>query len=309
VTRTYQNHHLDSTHWVGFEPRDDDVIITTSYKSGTTFTQTILMSLLCGAVPGLDELEKTSPWIDERPVSIDDTFGTLRRQTHRRFIKSHLPLDGLPYYPHLRYLIVARDPRDVFMSFANHYGNYTAFAYAVLNDDQPGEPLPPFERDIHQLWRNWITRGWFDWESEGYPFWGNMHHTRTYWDYRHLPNFLFLHYADMLADLEGTIRRIAAFIDHPVTDGEVARVAAEVNFSNMKKKALAADIKTSDDEPSFFAGGNTSFIFKGTNGRWREVLTEQDLDLYEAAKNQLLSPDCARWLEQGGALPGSSPAG
>jgi aryl sulfotransferase len=192
VTRTYQNHHLDSTHWVGFEPRDDDVIITTSYKSGTTFTQTILMSLLCGAVPGLDELEKTSPWIDERPVSIDDTFGTLRRQTHRRFIKSHLPLDGLPYYPHLRYLIVARDPRDVFMSFANHYGNYTAFAYAVLNDDQPGEPLPPFERDIHQLWRNWITRGWFDWESEGYPFWGNMHHTRTYWDYRHLPNFLFL---------------------------------------------------------------------------------------------------------------------
>jgi aryl sulfotransferase len=109
--------------------------------------------------------------------------------------------------------------------------------------------------------------------------------------------------------MEGTIRRIAAFIDHPVTDGEVARVAAEVNFSNMKKKALAADIKTSDDEPSFFAGGNTSFIFKGTNGRWREVLTEQDLDLYEAAKNQLLSPDCARWLEQGGALPGSSPAG
>ena len=63
--------------------------------------------------------------------------------------------------------------------------------------------LPRFDGDTRALWRNWITRGWFDWESEGYPFWGNMHHTQTYWNYKSLPNFMFLHYADMLADHAG----------------------------------------------------------------------------------------------------------
>ena len=35
-TRIYQNHHLDSTRWERFAPRDDDMVIATSYKSGTT---------------------------------------------------------------------------------------------------------------------------------------------------------------------------------------------------------------------------------------------------------------------------------
>ena len=42
ISRTYRNHHLDSTLWREYEPRPGDVIVTTSYKSGTTFTQQIL---------------------------------------------------------------------------------------------------------------------------------------------------------------------------------------------------------------------------------------------------------------------------
>ena len=305
VNRVYQNHHLDSKRWEGFQPRDGDVIVTTSYKAGTTFTQTILMSLIHGSVTNLLELEEISPWIDLRPapVPLEDIYADLAAQTLRRFVKSHLALDGLPYYENVKYLIVARDPRDVFMSFANHYENYIEIAYATFNDgQQAGDRLPPYEKNIQLLWKNWITRGWFDWESEGYPFWGNMHHIQTYWDYRHLPNFHFLHYSDMLADLEGTIRRIASHIDHPVTDEEVSRIAAEVNFSNMKKKAVEMDENPPEDEPQFFTGGNASFIFKGTNGRWRDVLSDEDLDLYEAAKERVLSPDCAQWLEQGGQV-------
>lgn len=201
------------------------------------------------------------------------------------------------------HLVVARDPRDVFMSLANHYGNYTPLAYATFNDGaQVGDPLPPFEKDIHELWRNWISRGWFDWESEGYPFWGNLHHIQTYWEFRHLSNLHFLHYADMLADLEATIRRIAAWIDHPANEADVARVAAEVNFASMKRKAIDADASAAPDEPQFFAGGNAAFIHKGTNGRWRDVLTDDDLALYEAAKERVLSPDCAAWLERGGEV-------
>lgn len=304
VTRIYQNHHLDSTRWAGYRPRDTDVVVTTSIKSGTTFTQSILMSLIVGSIENLDLMEETSPWIDARhnPKPVEDIYAMLEAQAHQRFLKSHLALDGLPYFENVRYLIVARDPRDVFMSFANHYGNYTDFAYSTFNDGRVGDPLPRCEEDIHRLWKNWITRGWFDWESEGYPFWGNMHHTQTYWDYRHLPNFLFLHYADMLADLDGTIRRIASFIGHPVTDDEVARVTAEVAFDNMKRKAIAMDENPTDDRPDFFEGGNAAFIFKGTNGRWKEVLTDEDLALYEATRQRVLTPDCARWLEEGGPV-------
>jgi len=55
-----------------------------------------------------------------------------------------------------------------------------------------------------------------------------------------------------------------------------------------------------------FKGGSDAFIFKGTNGRWRDVLTSEDLALYEAAKKRVLTPDCARWLEQGWRAGGTS---
>ena len=306
ITRLYQNHHLDSSRWEGYQPRDGDIIVTTSYKAGTTFTQCILMSLIHGGVHTLQHLEEEiSPWIDRRPELIprDRLFAMLEGQTRRRFLKSHLALDGLPYFENVHYLVVARDPRDVFMSFANHYGNYTPHAYAVFNGgNPPGGPLPPFEKDIHKLWSNWITRGWFEWESEGYPFWGNMHHTQTYWDFRHLPNLHFLHYADMLADLPGTIRRIAGWIGQPVSEEEVARIATEASFTNIRKIAETEDRQMADNVPRVFAGGNASFINKGSNGRWRGVLTAEDLALYEKAKARVLSPDCAAWLENGGEV-------
>ncbi len=304
VTRVYRNHHLDSTRWAGFQPRDGDIIVTTSYKAGTTFTQCILASMICGGVESLQKVEdEISPWIDARPnpILLDALYAMIEAQDHQRFLKSHLALDGLPYFENVHYIVVARDPRDVFMSFANHYRNYTDFAYAQFNDAElPGEPLPRAEPDIHRLWKNWITRGWFEWESEGYPFWGNLHHTQSYWDFRALPNLHFLHYADMLADLPGTIRRIAGWVGHPVTEAEVERIAGEVNFTSMKRKAIQADETAPDDEPQFFEGGNATFINRGTNGRWRGVLTDEDLELYEAAKARVLTPACAAWLEQGG---------
>jgi hypothetical protein len=58
----------------------------------------------------------------------------------------------------------------------------------------------PCPLDIHDFWAMWISRGWFGWEQQGYPFWGNLHRTQSWWNYRHWDNILFLHFADMLAD-------------------------------------------------------------------------------------------------------------
>ena len=302
ITRRYQNHHLDSARWDDYEPRPDDVIVTTSYKSGTTLTQQILAHLLYGHEDPMPELSLLSPWPDARfhPLTTRQLHSWMRGIQGRRFIKSHLPLDGLPYFEDVKYLVVGRDPRDVFMSFANHYWNYTEVAYAEMNGgDRAGDPLPPFPDDIHELWRNWITRGWFPWESEGWPFWGNMHHTQSYWEWRHLPNLYFLHYADMRADHAGAVREIAAFIGQEVGDADVARIVAASSFAHAKKRAIAYDEEHAG-EPRQLRGGETAFIYKGTNGRWKGVLSDEELELYEQARSRVLSPDCAQWLEQGG---------
>src|SRR5262249_800422 len=132
-------------------------------------------------------LMDSSPWIDLRLPPLDAIIGLMEAQQHRRFIKSHLPLDGLIFYPQVKYIVVGRDARAVFMSFLNFYGDFTEKGLADLNEapGRVGPPLPPSPEDIHELWRAWITRGWFEWEHEGYPFWGNMHHTQSWWNYRH----------------------------------------------------------------------------------------------------------------------------
>src|SRR5947199_9292067 len=94
-TREYRNHHLDSTRWDGFVPRDDDIVVTTAYKAGTTWTQRIVAALVFGGRPLPASLGELSPWIDARFFEpIEPMLERVEAQRHRRFVKSHLPVDG-----------------------------------------------------------------------------------------------------------------------------------------------------------------------------------------------------------------------
>lgn len=296
VTRVYQNHHLDSTRWNDFRPRDDDIVISTSYKSGTTWTQGILRQLvfLNQKMPLLDDV---SPWLDRRRHPVGEVIAELEAQTHRRFIKTHLALDGLPWFPQVKYIVVARDARDVFMSLWNHYSHYTAEQYESLNDTpgRVGPPIPRCPDDIHIFWRNWITRGWFAWESEGYPFWGNLHHTESWWAYRHLENILFVHFNDLRANLMGEIRRMADFLNISVSDEALARIAQAVSLEQMRGEAE----RTDSGLVRSFEGGAATFYFKGINGRWKDVLSPAELELYERKVSETLPADARKWLEHG----------
>jgi len=295
-TRVYRNHHLDSTRWDAIEPRDGDVVITTSYKSGTTWTQGIIGNLLAPGELATQPLLAVSPWIDARFVlPLEELVKLCAAQGHRRFLKSHLAADGLPYRATTCYVVVARDARDVFMSLLNHYAAYTDVAMARFNDDPSLPPFPRFDGDVKELWRGWMTRGWFDWEADGYPWWGNLHHIATYWPHRHLDNVLLLHYADLKADLAGEVRRIAAFLDLAIDDAECERVVRESQIDRMRENAAKSDELLA----LVFEGGANRFFYKGTNGRWRDVLDAEDLALYEDAKRRLLPRECAAWLERG----------
>jgi aryl sulfotransferase len=57
------------------------------------------------------------------------------------------------------------------------------------------------------------------------------------------------------------------------------------------------------DFSQMFEGGAEGFLFKGTNGRWRDVLTDEEVADYERRVADTLPEAAARWLEGGRHAP------
>ncbi|SFI28484.1 sulfotransferase domain-containing protein [Nitrosomonas sp. Nm34] len=299
-THIYQNHHFDSTRWDYFEPRENDIVVATSYKAGTTWTQAIVAHLLFpdGNFPAAPA--EMSPWLDMRIMPLEVVLNKLKAQTHRRFIKTHLPLDGMLYSEKIKYLYIARDPRDVFMSLWNHYKSMKDEFFTLMNllPGRVGDELPRPPDDIHTFWRNWITRGSFAWETDGWPYWSHLSNVQSWWNFRHLPNIQLFHYNDMLEDTEREVRRMAAFLEIDVSENTWADIIQAVSFAEMKRQGD----RYAPGGGHFWKGGAQTFLHKGTNGRWREVLSDEEITLYEAACDRALTFDCREWLESGGAI-------
>jgi aryl sulfotransferase len=252
-------------------------------------------------------LSELSPWVDMRIPPLEPMIERLEQQAHRRFVKSHLPLDALPYYPELRYIWVARDTRDVFMSLWNHYSSHTDSAYETISAGDPeGGPLPRCPDDPRDFWRPWITRAWFPWEDNGWPYWSHHYHAASFWPYLRLPNLLAVHYNDLLADLPGQMRRVADFLEIDVAEEQWPALVEAARFRSMRAEAIRQEVENQQpDTPRVWKDGMASFFYKGTNGRWRDVLTPEDLALYERAASAL-DPDLRAWLE-GGSLAAGDP--
>jgi aryl sulfotransferase len=299
-TRVYQFHIFDSLRWNFVALRDDDVVVVTSYKSGTTWMQGIVANLIFLGHELPAPLLELSPWVERRGAPLELVLTRLEQQIHRRVMKTHLPLDGFPYDQRVKYVYVGRDVRDVFMSQWNHYRNFTEAALTAFNTTpgRVGPELPPCPDDIHEVWRNLMTRSWFEWETEGYPWCSPLRHPQLWWDYRHLPNILFVHYADLLADFQGETRRVAEFLEIDVPDEAWPRILHNCTLAEMR----AAATRQEAVRPALSAvlkGGAETFFYKGTNGRWREVLSEEELALYDEAAKRVMTPECRYWLENG----------
>ena len=107
-TRELHNHHFDSTIWNDFRFRHDDDVVASYAKAGTTWTQQIVAQLLLGPDPDL-EVAEMSPWLDLRIPPKEVKLPMVEAQTHRRFLKTHLPLDALVFSPEAKYVYVGRD--------------------------------------------------------------------------------------------------------------------------------------------------------------------------------------------------------
>ena len=287
--RELHNHHFDSTAWNGFPFRDDDIVIGTYAKSGTTWLQQIVSQLIFNGAAGL-EVAEMSPWVDLRVPPKEVKLPAIEAQTHRRFLKTHLPVDALVYSPKAKYIYIGRDGRDVVWSMYNHHATANKVWYDALNNT-PGRVGPPIERppdDIRQYFRDWFER-------DGHPFWPFWENIRSWWEIRELPNLLLLHFADLKADMPGQIRRIAAFLDIPIDESHWSDILRHCSFEYMKANAT----RSVPLGGAFWEGGAQTFIHKGANGRWRDVLSAEESRAYERRAERELGAECARWLAKG----------
>ncbi|OYW39164.1 MAG: sulfotransferase [Hydrogenophilales bacterium 12-61-10] len=288
-TRELHNHHFDSTIWNDLAFRDDDIVIATYAKSGTTWMQQIVAQMLHGGDPDLAVAE-LSPWLDLRVPPKAVKLPQVEAQTGRRILKTHLPVDALVFSPRAKYLYIGRDGRDVVWSLYNHHANANAAWYQALNDTpgRVGPAIGPPPTDIRDYWRDWLAQ-------DGHPFWPFWDNVRGWWAVRELPNVQFVHFNDLKRDLPGEMRRIAAFLEIPLDEARWDAIVEYCSFDWMKKNA----VKSVPLGGAFWDGGAETFINKGTNGRWADTLTPAECADYEARASAELGAACARWLASG----------
>lgn len=283
--KQYRNAVMDNGRWQGFEPRPGDIFVCTPSKCGTTWTQMIVANLLWpdGEFPG-PIVNGICPWIEAKFMPAEAMHEMLRAQTHRRAMKSHTPADGIPWFDEAKYITVARDGRDAFMSWCNHVQRMKMTD--MLNKQAAEEGVAEIRTfdgvDYGSFFREWLEENNF------------FDVVASYWARRGQPNLLFVHFNDLKSDLAGEMRRIAQFLDIELGASQWPSVVERCTFEGMR----GADKQVGDFDNAF-EGGIEGFIYKGTNGRWRDVLSEEDLAAYRRKVAEVLPEDAARWVEFG----------
>lgn len=303
----YRSITADSARWDGFPFRPGDIVISTPPKCGTTWTQMLCALLIFDGPEFPAPLDQLSPWLDMCIHPLAEVTAALAAQTHRRFIKTHTPLDGLPLHPEVTYLVVGRDPRDVAISFEHHAANldierFLALRAAAVGNEDLAEfpPRPVPAEDPAERFRVFVA----DESSTIPPTLASMlHHLDTGWQRRHAPNVALFHYADYQTDLAGELLRLAGVLGIPCGPERARALAAEASLARMRERSADvtphASLGTWKDARAFFR--------RGGGGEWRAYLSSADLAAYEARVAALVGPELAAWAHGGWLASGVDP--
>ncbi len=300
----YSNPIYDSERWEGFRLRPNDIVISTPPKCGTTWTQ-MITALLIFQTPDLPgPLAKLSPWLDMRTRARRDVFADLEAQTHRRFIKTHTPLPGLPVQDGVTYICVGRDPRDVALSMDDHLANLdfgaflAACAAAAVADGLPA-PVPPdgpppgiHQTDEERFWA-WVMDDTLPTEIPS-SLVVTLDHVRSFWEARDVDNVIMLHYQDLKTDLQGQMFALAERLGIEVPDNRWPALVQAASFDEMRRRS---SVTTPNVDTALWLD-NADFFRKGRSGAWREVLDETGLRRYDERVAALASPELSTWIHR-----------
>lgn len=285
--RTYLSLVADSRRWQGFEHRDGDIVISTPSKAGTTWTQMLVALLVFDGPDFPDRLAMVSPWLEADFTPIGVIRERLAAQEHRRFIKTHVPLDGLPLDERVTYLVVGRDPRDVWLSMGEHgenldYGRMVSIVAANLGEEEfarraaASSPYDTFAAAVAAPAGSSPTAA--------HPA-HVLHHLRTGWDRRGQDNLVLMHYAHLRSDVAGEMAALARLLGFAQSDARIRELADHSSFGRMRERAeqLAPEVQHGGWKSP------TEFFRAGRMRAWAHDLTAEDLQAYDARATALHS--------------------
>ncbi|RJK94810.1 sulfotransferase domain-containing protein [Vallicoccus soli] len=292
----------DSARWAAVPPRDGDVVVSTRSKHGTTWVQALCLSLVHG--PDLPApLAELSPWVDWTVEPTDALARRLAAQPHRRVLKTHTPLDGLPLHPGTTYVVVARDPLDAAVSLHHQGANLDRERLAELTGAPVRPPVPSRPRPDLEAWlRRWVERDTDPrTDLDGLP--GVLHHLADAWARRSSSQVVLVHYDDLLHDLPGEARRLATRLGVRVPETAWGPLLAGLGLETMRARAD----RLAPAPPGVFRDP-AAFFRSGRSGTGREVLGPEGVRRYRERAAGLAPADLLAWLHRDDGL-GAPPRG
>src|SRR3954451_3046742 len=284
----YRSIVADSGRWDDFDFRAGDVVISTPPKCGTTWTQMLCALLIFDGPEFYAPLSRISPWLDMSLYSPDEVAATLAAQEHRRFIKTHTPLDGIPYDERATYICVGRDPRDAYVSWTHHMANMNLDVLIKAREAAVGlADIGDFDLTIRE-YDDPVERflAWVDNDSDFSTLRAAVHHYETFWDDRRLPNTAMFHYADYQRDLPGQMRRLADLLEIDRSDERLEQLAAAASFAQMKQRA--AEVAPNAHHEVWHS--TSEFFHRGESGQWHDILDQAAVAHYERRLAALAPP-------------------
>ncbi len=298
--RRYRGFMADSARWERFALRPDDVIISAPSKCGTTWMQMIVGMLLLDRTDLGAPISAISPWLDMLIRTDDEVFGLLEGQRHRRFVKTHTPLDGLPHLSSVTYVTMIRHPLDVALSDLDHADNerfdrLVELRRAAVGPEAPAEGALDAAPEAADAYLRWFIDNDVEPTGSGpYGLADYCNQVLTYWKARQKPNVHLFHYADLWADRDREMRRIAAALDVDVDEERWPSFVEAAGIESMRARA-------GDTAPEVVSGiwqRPERFFRVGGTRDWASLLDDRDIAHFDERLRQL-AVDATDWVLSG----------
>ena len=288
----YTSFDEDSARWEGFAFRAGDIVISTRSKSGTTWMQMICALLVFGSPELPAPLSNLSPWMDHTIEPVETVHSRLERQQHRRFVKTHTPLDGIPLDPRVTYVVVARHPLDLAVSLYHQGDNLDRERLRKLTGAPAPTGTPTPRPELHDWLVAWTRSDASPHEQmDSLP--GVMHHLSDAWARRRTANVVLVHYDDLQADLAGQMRRLADRLGIAVPEGRWPELVEAAGFASMRNRAVALTPNSMG-----ILKDTKAFFRRGRSGAGREVLTAAEHQEYVDRTAGMAPADLLAWLHR-----------